>query len=71
MMKKRSSMINTLTSELSQTEDRPRPGGGGALHILVQVKLSKREFIASLGISCIRTKKQNSYTIKRLKDFGL
>lgn len=51
MMKKSSRMTNTLTSGCSQAAERPRPTGGGDPEIFVQVKLSNREFIHSLGIS--------------------
>lgn len=50
--KKRIRMTKTLTRGCSQAEERPRPGGGGVPQILVQVKLSKRELIHSLGINC-------------------
>lgn len=54
MTKKRTRMTKTLTCGWSHTAERPRPGGGGYWEILVQVKLSKREFIHSRGISCNR-----------------
>lgn len=47
-------MTKTLTCGWSHAAERPRPGGGGYLEILVQVKLSKRELIHSRGISCNR-----------------
>ena len=61
MMKKRRRMMKTLTRGCSHTEERPRPGGTGDPEILVQVKLSKRELIHSLGISCQKeqTHKEN------------
>lgn len=51
MMKKSSRMTNTLTSGCSQAAERPRPTGRGDPETFVQVKLSKRELIHSLGIS--------------------
>lgn len=45
-------MTKTLTWGWSQADERPRPGGGGDPEILVQVKLSKRELMHSLGMSC-------------------
>lgn len=52
MTKKRTRMMKTLTCGWSHAAERPRLGGGGYWEILVQVKLSKREFIHSRGISC-------------------
>lgn len=51
MMKKSSRMTKMLTSGCSQAPERPRPTGRGDPEIFVQVKLSKRELIHSLGIS--------------------
>lgn len=51
MMKKSSKMRKTLTSGCSQAAERPRPTGGGEPEIFVQVKLSNRELMHSLGIS--------------------
>lgn len=53
IMKKRRRMTKTLTWGWSQAEERPRPGGRGDPEILVQVKLSKRELMHSLGMSCM------------------
>lgn len=44
-------MRKTLTSGCSQAAERPRPTGGGEPEIFVQVKLSNRELMHSLGIS--------------------
>lgn len=52
MMKKRRRMTKTLTLGCIQADERPRPGGTVDPEILVQVKLSNRELIHSLGISC-------------------
>lgn len=59
MTKKRRRMTKTLTWGWSQADERPRPGGGGDPEILVQVKLSKREFMHSLGMSCTHTRVHN------------
>lgn len=62
MTKKRRRTTKTLTCGWSHTEERPRPGGGGYPVILVQVKLSNRELIHSLGINCQKKKKQKEQT---------
>lgn len=62
MTKKRTRMTKTLTCGWSHAAERPRPGGGGYWEILVQVKLSKREFIHSRGINCER--RSESYPVK-------
>ena len=51
MMKKSNRMRKTLTSGWIQAAERPSPGGGAELSTLVQVKLSNKELIHSLGIS--------------------
>lgn len=54
MTQKRTRTTKTLTCGWSHADERPRPGGGGYPEILVQVKLSNRELMHSLGISCQR-----------------
>lgn len=51
MMKKRRRMMKTLTFEWNQAVERPRPGTMVGSKTFVQVKLSNRELIHSLGIS--------------------
>ena len=51
MMKKRRRMTKGLMSGCNQAEERPNPGGAGEPQILVQVKLSNRELMHSLGMS--------------------
>lgn len=62
MMKKRRRMTNTLTLGCSHAAERPRPGGKEVPEILVQVKLSNRELIHSLGISCQKEKEKNGFS---------
>lgn len=45
-------MTKTLTCGWSHAEERPKPGGAGYPEILVQVKLSNKELMHSLGINC-------------------
>lgn len=54
MTQKRTRTTKTLTCGWSHAAERPRPGGRGDPEILVQVKLSNRELMHSLGISCQR-----------------
>lgn len=44
-------MMKMLTSEWNQAAERPRPGSKVGSQTFVQVKLSNRELIHSLGIS--------------------
>lgn len=67
MTKNRSRMTNTLTSGCSQAAERPRPGGGGFPHTLVQVKLSNSELMASLGISYKKKHQTNHKTKQKTK----
>lgn len=55
-------MTNTLTLGCSHAAERPRPGGKEVPEILVQVKLSNRELIHSLGISCQKEKEKNGFS---------
>lgn len=61
MMKKRRRITKTLMCGWSHADELPRPGGAGDPEILVQVKLSNRELIHSLGINC-----QKGYTNNKL-----
>lgn len=51
MIKNRMRIIKTLTSEWNQAMDIPRPGSKVGSQTFVQVKLSNKELIHSLGIS--------------------
>lgn len=68
MTKKRRRTTKTLTWGWSQADERPRPGGKGDPEILVQVKLSKRELMHSLGMSCTHSRVPSVSSKHLLKD---